>query len=405
MKPDKIIENVYRLPATVCCKDLFEGIWPIPNGVMLNSYLVKGNDKTVLIDYVKDWDGAKEEISNDLNSLGVIDNKIDYLIINHMEPDHTGALNDFIKLNPNIQILCSKKAIPLLKAFYGISENVRAVEDGETLDIGGKTLQFFITPNVHWPETMMTYLVDDGILFSCDAFGAYGIYANSYDDELTQEEWDLLIPETERYYANIISSFSTFALKAIKKLGSLDLKTICPSHGIVWRKNPEKIVKIYERLATYAKGKREKEITIVCSSMYGNTQALLDSLIKGIESVDGVKSHVLQVPQTHESFVLEKAWRSEGLIVGMPTYEYKMFPPMYTVLDQMDRSHISGRKIIRFGSYGWSGGALKQFMPFVESMKLDFLGEIEYQGAPSKEDKEKAFKLAAEMATQIKEDR
>ncbi len=405
MKPDKIIENVYRLPATVCCKDLFEGIWPIPNGVMLNSYLVKGNDKTVLIDYVKDWDGAKEEISNDLNSLGVIDNKIDYLIINHMEPDHTGALNDFIKLNPNIQILCSKKAIPLLKAFYGISENVRAVEDGETLDIGGKTLQFFITPNVHWPETMMTYLVDDGILFSCDAFGAYGIYANSYDDELTQEEWDLLIPETERYYANIISSFSTFALKAIKKLGSLDLKTICPSHGIVWRKNPEKIVKIYERLATYAKGKREKEITIVCSSMYGNTQALLDSLIKGIESVDGVKAHVLQVPQTHESFVLEKAWRSEGLIVGMPTYEYKMFPPMYTVLDQMDRSHISGRKIIRFGSYGWSGGALKQFMPFVESMKLDFLGEIEYQGAPSKEDKEKAFKLAAEMATQIKEDR
>ncbi|MGD1823271.1 MAG: FprA family A-type flavoprotein [Pleomorphochaeta sp.] len=403
MNPDKIFENVYRLPATVCCKDLFEGIWPIPNGVMLNSYLVKGADKTVLIDYVKDWDGAKDNVDQELSSLDML-NKIDYLVINHMEPDHTGALKEFAQANPNLQILCSKKAVPLIQAFYGISENVRAVADGEILDLGGKTLQFFMTPNVHWPETMMTYLVEDKTLFSCDAFGAYGVYKNSYDDELTKEEWDLLLPESERYYANIISSFSAFTLRAIKKLEAIEVKVICPSHGIVWRNNPKQIIDIYERLANYGKGKREKEITLIWSSMYGNTQALVESIVKGVESVGGVKLHIFQVPQEHESFVLEKVWRSEGIIVGMPTYEYKMFPPMYNVLDQMDRSHVNGRKIARFGSYGWSGGALKQFMPFVESMKLDFIGEVEYQGAPSEEDKKKAFELAASMAKSILEE-
>ncbi|NCD06879.1 MAG: FprA family A-type flavoprotein [Spirochaetia bacterium] len=405
MNPDKIVNNVYRLPATVCCKELFEGIWPIPNGVMINSYLVKGSNKTVLIDYVKDWDGAKALVDSELDQLKIEENDIDYFVVNHMEPDHTGAIVDIVKKNPNAKILCSKKAVPLIEAFYGIKENIHVVEDGETLDLGEKTLQFFMTPNVHWPETMMTYLIEDKILFSCDAFGAYGIYKNSFDDQLTEKEWALLLPETERYFANIISSFSAFCEKAIKKLESVDVSIICPSHGIMWRKNPEKAIGLYSKLASYAKGKREKEITIVWSSMYGNTKAILDSFIDGVESVPGVKCYVFQVPQTHESFILEKAWRSEGLIVGMPTYEYKMFPPMYTVLDQMDRSHITNRKIARFGSYGWSGGALKQFLPFVESMKLDFLGEVEYQGYPSDEDKKKAFDLAARMAKEILEEK
>lgn len=405
MNPDKIIDNVYRLPATVCCKELFEGIWPIPNGVMINSYLIKGSNKTVLIDYVKDWDGAKAIVDSELDQLKIEENNIDYFVVNHMEPDHTGAIVDIVKKNPNAKILCSKKAVPLIEAFYGIKDNIHVVEDGETLDLGGKTLQFFMTPNVHWPETMMTYLVEDKILFSCDAFGAYGIYKNSFDDQLTEKEWALLLPETERYFANIISSFSAFCEKAIKKLEAIEVSIICPSHGIIWRKDPDKAVALYSRLASYAKGKREKEITIVWSSMYGNTKAILDSFIEGVQSVPGVKCHVFQVPQTHESYILEKAWRSEGIIVGMPTYEYKMFPPMYTVLDQMDRSHITNRKIARFGSYGWSGGALKQFLPFVESMKLNFLGEVEYQGYPSDEDKKKAFDLAARMAKEIMEEK
>jgi flavorubredoxin len=401
MHPDKIVDNVYRVSAKIGSRDLFEGIWPIPNGVMLNSYVVKGEKKNVLIDLVKDWDGAEDAIERQMKELDLCVKDIDVIVINHMEPDHTGALRTFVEKNPNVEFMCSAKAKPLIEAFYDVTENITVVKDGDSLDVGGKTLNFVMTPNIHWPETMMTYIVEDGILFSCDGFGAYGRFDSAFDDELSEEESTLLETELERYYANIVSSFSTFTIRGIKKVEHLDIRVVCPSHGIMWRKEPHKVINWYHTLASYMNGPREKEITIVWSSMYGNTQSLLDSFVKGVES-EGVKLHVMQVPQTHESFVLEKAWRSEGLIIGMPTYEYKMFPPMYTILDQMERSHITGRKLIRFGSYGWSGGAAKQFLPFVESMKMDYMGEVEYQGSPSEEDKTKAYNLAVEMAKAIK---
>lgn len=402
MHPDKITDNVYRVAAKIGTRDLFEGIWPIPNGVMLNSYIIKGEKKNVLIDLVKDWDGAETAIEDELKELDLEIKDIDIIVINHMEPDHTGSLNTFKDKNPNIEFVCSAKAKPLIEAFYDVHDKITVVKDGDTIDLGGKTLEFYMTPNIHWPETMMTYLVEDGILFSCDAFGAFGRYDSAFDDQLSEAESKMLDTELERYYANIVSSFSTFTLRGIEKVTHLPIKFVCPSHGIMWRGDPCKVINWYKKLATYMNGPQEKEITIVWSSMYGNTQAILDSFIKGVES-EGVKLHVMQVPQTHESFVLEKVWRSAGIIVGMPTYEYKMFPPMFTVLDQLERSHVNKRKIARFGSYGWSGGANKQFMPFVESMKMDFMGEVEYQGAPSQEDKDKAFALAVEMAKAIKE--
>lgn len=401
MKPDRLANDVYRVAAMVGTRDLFEGIWPIPEGVMLNSYVVKGSDKRVLIDLVKDWDGALAAVNGQLDELSLEAGKLDYLVINHMEPDHTGSLNKVVERYPDIQILCSEKAVNLIKHFYKIEKNVRAVKDGETLDLGGKTLKFFMTPNVHWPETMMTYLVEDGILFSCDGFGSYGQYEHCFDDEQSEADMARLFEESERYYTNIISSFSTFVLRAIAKLDGLDIKVVAPSHGIVWRKDPAKVIGWYKKLTSYMDGPREKEVTIVWSSMYGNTEALLPSLLEGLKS-EGMKAHVMQVPQTHESYVLQKAWRSEGLIIGMPTYEYKMFPPMYHVLDVLERSHITGRKVIRFGSFGWSGGAQKQFDEFVQAMKLDVKAVVEYQGSPTEEDKKKAFELAKALASEIK---
>ncbi len=402
MKPDMLADGVYRVAAKVGNRDLFEGIWPIPDGVMLNSYVIKGTEKRVLIDLVKDWDGALSAVNSQLEDLEVGEENLDYIVINHMEPDHTGAMAQIIKHYPNVEILCSAKAVPLIKHFYKIEDNVRAVSDGETLDLGGKTLQFFMTPNIHWPETMMSYLVEDKILFSCDGFGSFGAYDHCFDDELTKEETEKLASETERYYANIVSSFSSFVLRGIAKFDNVEVKMVAPSHGVVWRKEPEKIINWYKTLATYAQGPREKEVAVVWSSMYGNTQALLSSVVEGLES-EGVVVHVLQVPQTHESFVLEKVWRSEGLVIGMPTYEYKMFPPMYHVLDILERSHVQGRKTMRFGSFGWSGGAQKQFDEFSTSMKLDCRGNVEYQGSPTEEDKKKAYELAKALAKAVKE--
>jgi flavorubredoxin len=402
MKPDKLANGVYRVSAKIGTRDLFEGIWPIPNGVMLNTYIVQGNEKTALVDLVKDWDGALKTVDEQIADLKLKNSGVDYVIINHMEPDHTGAMKAFTEKYPKAEILCSEKAVPLIKSFYKIEKNVRAVKDGETLDLGGKTLKFIMTPNIHWPETMMTCALEDQILFSCDAFGSFGRYEHCFDDELTQEEQELLFGETERYYADIVSSFSSFVIRGIAKLEGCALKMVAPSHGIVWRKEPQKIIDWYHRLATYAQGPREKEVTLVWSSMYGNTAALVPSIVAGIES-ENIPVHVIEIPKVHESFVLEKAWRSEGLVIGMPTYEYKMFPPMYHVLDILERSHVNGRKTMRFGSFGWSGGAQKQFTEFVESMKLDVIGCVEYQGAPSEEDKQKAFDMAKALAQAVRQ--
>ncbi|MDX9808911.1 MAG: FprA family A-type flavoprotein [Sphaerochaetaceae bacterium] len=401
MKPDKLADNIYRVHARIGTRDLFEGIWPLPNGVLLNSYIVRGTEKTALIDLVKDWDNAVDEISNQISQLGLRLQDIDYLILNHMEPDHTGSLAQLKEKNKKLVIICSKKAVELVKEFYGIEEGVRAVSSGDTLDLGNTVLHFEETPNIHWPETMMTYEPKSKILFSCDAFGSFGRYEHCFDDELTEEEWALLIPETERYYANIVSSFSSFVLRGIKKLEAFPISMVAPSHGIVWRKDPQRVIRLYADLASYMDGPARGEITMVYSSMYGNTAALVDIIKKAVEE-EHVKMHLHQVPQEHASFVLSSAWVSSGLIIGMPTYEYRMFPPMYHILDILERSHVNNRKVMRFGSFGWSGGAQKQFEPFVQALKWDCLGVVEYQGASKQQHREAAVAIAKQLAQTIK---
>ncbi len=401
MKAVELAPKIYCVRANIGSRDLFEGIWPIPHGVSLNSYVVRG-EKIALIDLVKDWEHAVDSITEQMASIGVTVSDIDYLIINHMEPDHTGWLAEMRKKNPEMEILCTKKAVPLVAAFYGIEEGVRAVGSGDTLDLGGITLQFEDTPNIHWPETMMTYEPASGTLFSCDGFGAFGqVGEHLFDDQLTEEEHEFFARETERYYANIVSTFSGFVEKGIRKLSSLEIRMIAPSHGVIWRKDPKKIIDHYQKLASYKNGPAEQEVTIVWSSMYGNTEQLLEHVIAGVAS-EGIPVHVHRVPQEHVSFVLASAWRSSGIIVGTPTYEYKMFPPMYAVLDIFERSHLLNRKTMRFGSYGWSGGAKKQYDEFLSSMKWDCIGAVEYQGAPSQEDKEQAYEMAKELARQVK---
>ena len=401
MKAVELAAGVFRISANIGSQDLFEGIWPIPNGVSLNSYIVKGK-KIALIDLVKDWEGAIDEVTLQLNSLQINLEDIDYLILNHMEPDHTGWLSELRKKNPEIKILCSKKAVPLVKAFYGIDDNVMAVKSGDSLDLGGKRLLFEETPNIHWPETIMTIEPEAGILFSCDAFGSFGKVGEAvFDDQLSVTEHEFFKKETLRYYSNIVSTFSTFVERGIKKLENADIKTIAPSHGIIWRSKPEKIIQEYLKLASYMNGPAEKEITMIWSSMYGNTEALLDSIIKGVKKED-VPLTIHRVPQEHVSFVLSSVWKSSGIIIGTPTYEYKMFPPMYAAMDILERSHVMNRKVLRFGSYGWSGGAQKQYDEFVTSMKWDCYGAIEYQGAPTDVDKQATYLKARELAVAVK---
>lgn len=403
MKAAKINERIWALHADVDSSDLFEGIWPIPEGVSLNSYLIKG-EKIALIDLVRDWCGAARELKAQINSLGIEIDQIDYLILNHLEPDHTGWLRDFKEQNPDVTIISTQKGIELVKSFYKIEDQLRAVKSGDSLDLGGIKLIFEETPNVHWPETMMSFEPESGTLFSCDAFGSFGkLEKRVFDDEYYAEEHAFFQEESLRYYANIVASFSPFVKKAIAKLANLKPKIVAPSHGIIWRERPQVIIDRYLKYANYMDGPQEKEVCVVWGSMYGNTKLGLEALLKGLED-ERVPFTLHKVPDEDVSFVLADAYKSAGIVIAMPTYEYKMFPPMAYILDIFERKHIWNRKAVRIGSYGWSGGAEKEYEAKTLALKWTHLEAIEWPGAPDPETLMALRERGKELAKAVKAD-
>jgi len=403
MKANAISPSVWALHADIKTSTLFEGIWPIPHGVTLNSYVVKG-EKTALIDLAKDWAGSIGQFEAQLASIGVSYDKIDYLILNHLEPDHTAFILELRKRNPKVEIISTGKGVAMVRNFFKITEGLREVKTGDSLDLGkGKVLEFFETPNIHWPETMMTFDRADGILFSCDAFGSYGSLGDRvFDDEFSADEHAFFEKESLRYYANIVASFSTFVTKALEKLAALPVKVIAPSHGIVWKKNPLLIIERYAKYAKYnTGGELEKEICIVWGSMYGYTKAGLDAVIAGIEA-EKVPYSIHQIPDTDASFVLADAYKAAALVLAMPTYEYKMFPPMAHILDLFERKHFTGKKVLRLGSWGWVGGAKKEYEEKIAGFKWTSVESVEWQGVPAKEDLALLKERGREIAKLVK---
>ncbi len=385
----QVVDDIYRLSVNIEDKDyLFEGIWPIPNGISINGYLIKA-EKNVLIDLTQDIFNFPAEFTHQMEGAILEIEDIDILIVNHMEPDHSGWLREFCKKNTKAVIYCTKKAVPLLNAFSEVpAERAIAITDGMILEVGDYSLQFFETPNIHWPETMMTYERKRKVLFSCDAFGSYGRIDESaiFDDQVSAEKHAFFEEEALRYYANIVATFSPFVLKGLEKLGGLDIKVICPSHGIIWRHDPAVIIQHYKRYAEYSKGPAEREVTIVWSSMYGNTKQVLNLVIETIRK-HNIPVHVFQVPGDGIGYILASAWKSAGLIFGMPTYEYKMFPPMSHTIGELLVKKVTNKKVFRFGSFGWVGGAQKDFEAKIEKSGWDLLGHYEWQGRPTDEDK------------------
>ncbi|MFA6007875.1 MAG: FprA family A-type flavoprotein [Candidatus Shapirobacteria bacterium] len=402
MKIHPITEKIYALHADIKSDDLFEGIWPIPYGVSLNSYLVK-SEKIALIDLVRDWVGAPGELAGQLATIGVGLDDIDYLILNHLEPDHTGWLAEFRAINPNAEIITTQKGVDLVQSFYKLDEGLRAVKTGDRLDLGeGVALDFFEAPNVHWPETMITWAADGGVLFTCDAFGSFGALGDRvFDDEFTPEEHEFFESESLRYYANIVSSFGLFVKKAIAKIADLEIKVVAPSHGMVWRQAPMEIIDRYARYADYLEGPREKEIAIVWGSMYGNTEKGLAAVIEGIEE-EGLPYTIHRVPNEDVSWVLSDAYKSEGILIAMPTYEYKMFPPMAYVLDIFERKHVWYRKALRIGSFGWVGGARKEYENKIAPLKWESLESVEWAGSPDDEILDLLYERGKELAKAVK---
>ncbi|MFX1316477.1 MAG: FprA family A-type flavoprotein [Promethearchaeota archaeon] len=403
MQATEIAENVYWIGANVHTEDLFEGIWPIPNGVALNAYVVIG-DKVAVIELVREWGGAAMTLLENLKSINISLQDIDYIVLNHLEPDHTGFTYILRSLAPKSQIITTEKGAALVEGFYGIKENIQMVKTGDEIDLGqSKKLIFTEIPHVHWPETMVTFEPNSKILFSGDAFGAFGVHQGSiFDDETPDVNKPYWEKEMLRYYANIIAMFSPNVIKAIDSLSPLDIKMIAPSHGLIWRSKPEVVIKKYHRYANYNKDFAEPEICVVWGSMYGNTEVMLNAVLKGI-SCEGVPVSVHQVPNEDVSFILADAYKSAGLIIGAPTYEYSMFPPMKYFMELLQKKHIWYKKVLYFGSYGWSGGAQKDFDKLAENMHWDILEPITFRGHPTVEQLQKGENLAKDLACQVKD--
>ena len=393
----EIKPGIYWIGVNDRTTDLFEGFWPITQeGVTYNSYLVKG-EKTAVIDLSKSI--KADEFLGQIEEVTEV-SKIDYIVINHMEPDHTGLLRLFQRIAPQAVILGSAKTRDFLRGFFSITENVRTVADGETLSLGGPTLKFLSTPFLHWPETIMTYEESQKVLFSCDAFGGYGALRGTiFDDECSHP--DFYEREALRYYANIVANYSSRVLEAIAKLQGLSVEIIAPSHGLVWKRHPQRIVDLYRKWAECASGKTEPAVTLLYGSMYGNTERMMNAVAMGIAQA-GVPLEVFDVARTNVSYILPSLWTKAGVMIGAPTYEVKAFPPMAAALAMAVNKRVLNRKAAFFGSYGWSGGALREIKKIIEPAKWDLTGSLEFIGSPKEEDLKKGEEFGRNFAATLK---
>ncbi len=392
----EIKKNIYWIGVNDRTTDLFEGLWPISReGVTYNSYLINDKKKAI-IDLSKSI--KTDSFFDEIASVIALD-KIDYVIINHMEPDHTGVLKTLRRLSPSIKILCTAKAKKMVEDYYGLTDNVIPVQDGEVLDLGERKLVFYHIPFVHWPETMATYNPEEGILFSCDAFGSYGAFAgNIFDDNCKNIEF--YKKEALRYYVNIVAKFSRNVLNAIDKLKNIDIRIIAPSHGLVWREKPGDIIELYRQWAELAGKPGEKGITLLYGSMYGNTEKMMNAVALGASSA-GLPVDIFDVARTDASYIMPSVWTRSGVIIGAPTYEVGLFPPMINALELLALKKIENKKALYFGSFGWSGGALKKVLSITEPLKWSFADTFEFQGGATEKDSEKGYELGKKFALSL----
>ncbi len=384
----QLVNNIYYVGVNDRQKDLFENMLPLQYGVSYNSYLIN-DGKTVLVDTVEH--PFVEQLINQVTS--VLNGKpLDYLIVNHMEPDHSSGIKTLKLLYPDLQIILNAKTADMLNGYYGISDNLYIVKDGDTFSTGSKTLSFHFTPMVHWPEVMMTYVKEDELLFSADAFGCFGALNGAVIDS----ELDLTVHYNEmvRYYANIVGKYGLPVQNALKKLSGTPIKMICSLHGPVWKDEIAKVVGIYDTLSKY---EAEPGVVIVYGSMYGHTEQMAEAVAEGAASITkNVK--VYDVSRTNASYILADIFRYKGFICGSPTYCNELYPEINSLLAKIKTRGIKNREFGCFGSFTWAGATLKNFKAFAEEMKWDCVATPEIKQNMTEEQYKELYNLGRVIA-------
>ncbi|MCL2738260.1 MAG: FprA family A-type flavoprotein [Bacteroidales bacterium] len=391
-----ITNHLYYLGINDRKKHLFENNWPLPFGVSYNSYLI-ADEHTALIDTLEygaypNYLGRIEEILKGRD--------LEYLIINHMEPDHAGMTGEICRRYPNIRIIANNKAFKMIENYFGFTHNLMEAKDGDLLDLGRHKLQFVMTPWLHWPETMMTYDTADHLLFSCDAFGSFGcLDGGIFDDELDFDYY--YQDEMLRYYANIVGKYSGMVQKALAKLAGVPLRYICPSHGPIWRTQPTKALGLYDK---WSKHQAMEGVVIAFASMYGHTEQTADYIARKIAE-QGIKHiRVYDVSKTHVSYILRDVWKYKGLVLGSCAYNGDMHPMMRQLCHELEMAAPKCKVYGLFGGYSWNGGGLKKLQTFASAMDWEEAAlSADILGAPDAEKLAPCNILAQAIAAKIKE--
>ncbi len=366
----EILPGVYWVGGNDRRLERFENMFPLPNGVAYNAYLIM-DEKTVLLDTVDAAIGPLF-LENVAHVLG--DCPLDYLVVNHMEPDHCANIEEIVRRYPDVKVVGNKKTFQLFEQYYmlDIAQNRVEVCEGQQIVIGEHTLQFFMTPMVHWPEAMMTYEVKNGILFAADAFGSFGAQAgNLFADEVDYEI--AFLDEARRYYANIVGRYGTQVQSALKKLSAVPVRMICPLHGLIWRKDLDYILEKYDKWSRYEPEK--KGVVLIYASMYHNTENAMNVLANKLAQRGVRDMRMFDVSKTHPSYIIAEAWKYSHLVIGSPTYNMNLYFMMESLLHEMAVLGLKDRKVALIGNHSWASAALKRMQSILDGMKnMETLG-------------------------------
>ena len=342
----------------------FENLFPIPKGVSYNSYVLL-DEKTVLFD-TADESISRQYIENVVHALN--GRPLDYMVVQHMEPDHCAMIDDMLRRYPEAKMVCSAKAVGMFAQFYGTDVAARAlvVKEGDKLSTGEHTLHFVMAPMVHWPEVMVTYDEKDKILFSADAFGTFGALAgNIFDDEITFDTtW---MNDARRYYTNIVGKYGVQVQALLKKAASLDIEMICPLHGPIWRKDLSLLLEKYQKWSTYEP--EDKTVMIAYATMYGNTENAAN-VLAGMLADKGVKNIAMyDVSETDVSELVAESFRCSHLVLAAPTYNSGIQPKMEAYMSDIKALNLQNRTVAVIDNGTWAATAGKQMIGMLEGMK------------------------------------
>lgn len=367
----EISSNIFLIGENDRRTERFENIFPMPNGITYNSYIIM-DEKIALLDTVDrsvSFDFL-ESLENLLNG-----REIDYLVINHMEPDHCADIEYLCDKYSNLKVLGNAKTFQLISQFFtkDLSAHFQEVKELEEISLGAHKLRFYMAPMVHWPEVMFTYETTQSILFSADAFGTFGAFSGGVFNDQVDFERDYL-QEARRYYANIVGKYGPQVQAILKKVSKNEIKMICPLHGPIWRTNLSYFIEKYNLWSQYIY--EEKGVVIAYASMYGNTERAANKMANQLAQA-GVKNiHMYDVSKTHTSFIISDIFRFSHLVLAAPTYNMGLYLPMHTLLHDMSVLNVQNKKAAIIANGSWAPAADKIMKQMLGEMKnVELLAE------------------------------